>query len=271
MKKRNRNEIEKPIKKLKKNDEKVIIYCRISSSKQSLDSQEHACKEYCVQNNLNIIKIVHETSSAWKKKLILLEKIIKDYENITIVVYSADRISRNTIDATRKLVVLLKKNINIISITDNIDISNANGRHHFRQLISLAERESDLISERVKRSHIFSNSIDKNYGYNNVNEQYVVKFIVTFLDNYYSSIYFTNELYNILSKYEKPQDFYVSVVFEKDDIIYDFMKINEYMIADILNDYEIFKRTKKWTGKSIRNIYNNFFDINILNNNFSQL
>ena len=251
-------------KKSKTEKKNVIIYCRISSPKQSLDSQEYACKQYCIQFGLNIIKIVHEVGSAWKKKLILLDKIINNNNNISILIYSADRFSRNTLDATRKLDILLRKNINIISVNDNIDISTLNGRHHFRQLISSAELESDIISDRVKRSVVYNNSIDSDYG-KCINEQCVVKFIVKFLNNYHSSIHFTNELYTILSKYEKPQDFYVSVVFEKNDIIYDFMKINEGMIADIFNDYEILKRNKKWTRKSIKNIYNNAIDINILN------
>lgn len=150
--KRKQSESEsKPIKKIKLIPrDNCIIYTRISSAQQmSLQQQEQSCREFLVNKNYNIIDVVQEVSSARHiKNLKNLKKIIRNNKNITIVVYSIDRFCRNTIDGINILKTLVEKNIKLLAVQDNIDFTTAAGRHAFRQRLSAAELESDLISER---------------------------------------------------------------------------------------------------------------------------
>ena len=137
----------------------VIIYSRISSKAQSLEAQTSSCKDYCVKNNLTVTEIITETGSGRSmKNLKKLRKLITGSKNITILVYSVDRFSRNTADALNFMKILDSNNINLISVADNIDLSSGSGRHSFRMRVSAAELEIDLLSERVKRSIAFKRS-----------------------------------------------------------------------------------------------------------------
>ena len=83
-----------------------------------------------------------------------------------------------------------------------------------------------------------------------------IHFINKFLYKDTSSREFTENLYTLLNKYNKPQHFYVRVVFEEDNIELEHLVITPRLIADILNEYEIHKRNKYWTPADIYQIKN---------------
>lgn len=235
----------------------AIIYARISSPQQSLGSQEQACMDYCNRNNIKVICIENEVSSARKiknqKKLV---NIIKYNRNIDIIVYSADRFSRNLEDCMKICQKMKERNINLISVSDQIDLSTASGTHAFRMRISTAQLESDLISERVKRGIQFKKARGEYTGKSvygkNYEEKKVIEFIQSSLDKPMTSTIFNKKLYRLLDIFEKPDDFYVPAVFEEGDTEIKRCIVNAEMIADILNDYEIFKREKAWKPTMIR-------------------
>ena len=261
----------------------VFIYCRISSEKQSLESQVHTCVDYCNKKGLFVDAIIKETGSGRNmKKLKKLSKLISTVNNCDIIIYSIDRFSRNSYDAAISMKILDKNNIRLISVSDNIDLSTASGRHAFRMRISAAELETDLISERVKRSIAFKKSKGDAigvapYGYSHFKtpsgrtkriffykEKQVIAFITKFCYKYYKSTVFSSDLYKLLELYDKPEDFYVPVVFENGEITVEGTTVSPEMIADILNEYDILKRNKKWTSGSVRDIIKKSADSYVL-------
>ena len=151
----NRKSLFKTIGKNKKQklEKKCVIYCRVSTKEQSLEMQCMQCMKFAEENNFKIKDVIKEKRSARSfNNLKELRKIIEENTNITILVYSIDRFCRNTKDALNLLSLLEYKNINLASVSENIDLSTASGRHSFRQRMSAAELESDLISERIKRT-----------------------------------------------------------------------------------------------------------------------
>jgi DNA invertase Pin-like site-specific DNA recombinase len=269
-------------KKLKKITN-VIIYCRISSSNQVLDAQEHSCVSYCKQNNFNVISTVNEITSAYSiKKLRKINHIINNNKNITIVIYSIDRFSRNLTDANIILDMIIKNNINVIAVKDNIDLSTPNGRHEFRVKVSLAQLESEKISERVKTNNQYK--LDKGYyigtapyGYKIADnkkikynkEQMVIRFITDNLYTNKTSIEFSNNLFNLLKIYDKPSEDFIKIDFYIDDnISEETMYITTTIISDILNEYDILKRKKLWNNNKVLYIYNKY---NISNNDLEIL
>ncbi|AYV80828.1 MAG: serine recombinase [Harvfovirus sp.] len=139
------------------------IYCRKSSvgkyaiKELSLNVQNDVCKEYCVKNNISVqedMRIAETVSAREMSKMVELEKLIKKLgENAVLVVSNVSRFSRNVQQAIPVLELLRKNNIFVHSVNDNCRYDNDfNNRHHFRQMLSQAEFESDQISDRANKS-----------------------------------------------------------------------------------------------------------------------
>jgi len=217
---------------------------------------------------MNIVDIVHESCSGRNfKKLIHLNKLFKKYNNITLLIYSLDRLCRNTVDAINIMKIIESKNINIISVSDNIDLSTASGKYAFRNRMSSAEFESDLISERVRRSIKVKRENNQfiggnpEYGYK-LNEfkqkikcneeQLIIKFIMFCKNN--------NTINNIIKQLRllllnlNQLEFIDEVnqinIYDNEIAIDKELSIeltNESIIF-ILNSYGIQKRNKEWTN-----------------------
>lgn len=123
---------------------KVIGYARISTNHQQLDSQIIALKKY------GCTKIYTETKSGRNEKRTELQKALNAVgKGDTFVIYKLDRLSRGT----KHLLTLMddfdRREINFISIENNIDTSTSMGKFFFTIMSAFAEMEADLIRERV--------------------------------------------------------------------------------------------------------------------------
>lgn len=130
----------------------AVVYTRISSSEQNMDSQEFSCMEYANQGGFNVVKTFKETASARYgiDNLRLLNSLITSYSDFTLIVYSIDRLSRNVGDSEYLFNTFRANNINVVSVSDQFDV--LTNKAAFFNRIELAQHESDLISQRVKRS-----------------------------------------------------------------------------------------------------------------------
>ena len=145
----------------------AIIYTRISSESQSLISQQFICNKFCETNGLNVIARYSEIGSARSRdNLPILKKIIENYSNFDLIVYSIDRLTRNVIDGAVLYSQFLAQDINVYAIADQIELFKVTpndiyaikwylSEHHYTKYtarVLRAQEESDLISERVLRS-----------------------------------------------------------------------------------------------------------------------
>lgn len=263
-------------KKQKLNNNNIIIYCRVSTKMQSIEAQEFSCKEYCKNNNYNIINIIHEIGSAYKNiKLPKLENIIQNNFNITLLIYSIDRFSRNLNKCNELLTLIEKNNIILKSVKEDINLLTPIGRHNFRNHVSQAQFESELISERIKNTMNYKKQNTPKYGYYiennklNINKQeYAINnFIVNNYNKYLSSKKFTEKLFNLLNILNKDKQDYVNVEFFNNDEPIDYnkeIKISAGILSDILNEYKIYNRDKQWKEYKIREMYNNASNLNNL-------
>ncbi len=266
------------------NTKNVVIYVRASTDNQEINAQKFSCEEYCRNNNLLVKSIYVEKCSAFKNKSQKqLNKLINENENINLIVFSIDRFSRNINKADVLVQTLTQKNINLISIKENINLNTALGKHNFRSYVNAAQYESELISERVKNSVRFRklNNIPIGkapYGYiylkdsngfkkmiKNDNEYAVIEFISNNLFKERSSDQLTNELYKLLNKLKCDSTQFVPITFTLEDNQYEYenysgnhkIKIKYNILADVLNDYNIKKQGKLWTSQSISNVFKN--------------
>ena len=95
------------------------MYCRKSSESedkqvQSLDTQYRELTEYAKKNNLNIVKIIQESKSAFsvgRDGFNEMINSIKNKEANAILVVRANRISRNSMDSAETITLMDEKKL----------------------------------------------------------------------------------------------------------------------------------------------------------------
>ncbi|HAG9006636.1 TPA: recombinase family protein [Escherichia coli] len=121
-----------------------IGYVRVSTNDQNTDLQRQSLERAgCEQ-------VFEEKMSGTVANRPALKKLLKALnEGDTLVVWKLDRIGRNVLHALLMFQQLQEKGINFRSITDGVDLKTASGRYNFRNILSAAQYESDLNSERT--------------------------------------------------------------------------------------------------------------------------
>lgn len=137
----------------------AIIYCRISTGDKtgmnySLNNQLVICRDYCTQNNLNIVRTVNEIVTGRNmENYDTLTKIINESQSGTkIIVSSVSRFSRNLLKALEVLNEMTKRGISIYCVKENLEYSSPLHKFMFHMMLTLSEFESDQISDRIQTS-----------------------------------------------------------------------------------------------------------------------
>ncbi len=145
--------------------EKCILFCRISSIGQqegfSLEAQERIGNEYALRKNFHLIKTWKVTESAWtdavrKQFNEMLEYVCKSGIK-HILLYNADRLSRNVQDFANIEQLIKKYDLNIHFTSSNRIINKKSSPFEkFAWLMEtgMSVTYSDNISERVKLSFV---------------------------------------------------------------------------------------------------------------------
>lgn len=271
------------------NNNQALIYIRVSTIEQDIGAQKFSCEQFCNQHKLEIKKIYIEKCSAFKSKSQPeLYKLLNENSNCNLIIFSIDRLSRNIQIGNELLKKMENKNITLISVKENINLSTALGKHNFRNYINAAQYESELISERVKNNIKYKRANNLHigkapYGYQienqklikNIEEYSVINFIINNFGKKKSSDALTHNLFQLLTKLNRDQSEFVPIVFTLEDENYEYhsynvnekLKVTSRMLANILNDYNIKKRNTIWNLKKISQIVKNFpiYEFNHLN------
>lgn len=143
--------------KIEKKDAGVVIaYLRISTETQELNTQKLELYEYARKNDLKIDEFVEAEVSSRKPKALrkidlLLEKL---NAGDLLLISELSRLARSVGQIARIVDVLIKKQVRLISVKENIKIDGAQDIQTkvMTTMFSLfAEIERDLISERTKQ------------------------------------------------------------------------------------------------------------------------
>ena len=111
---------------------RVAIYCRVSTEEQTTENQKLILLEYCQRNNYSF-EVIEEVESSRKtrpKKAELMNRL-RQKEFDGVVVYKLDRWARSLSELALEVEELGNKNVNFISVSDNIDLSTSTGRLQF--------------------------------------------------------------------------------------------------------------------------------------------
>lgn len=159
---------------------KVIGYIRVSTAGQvvdgvSLDAQEAKIRAWAAANGAEDVQLFRDEGISGKRSDTrpgLQAALAAVEKGDALVVYSLSRLSRSTRDTLTISEELLRKDADLVSMSEKIDTTSAAGKMVFRLLAVLAEFERDQISDRTrfalahKRAKGEKLGGDIPYGYN---------------------------------------------------------------------------------------------------------
>jgi len=140
------------------------VYCRVSQANRSgytgycsnINIQIDECVEYCKQRGIeDIIVYEQEQSSRKGSNIPTLRTIMNSMDSGDLmVIHTADRLSRYTLEGLSFLDDLYAKGCSIVSVIENItyDTDKMYDRFTFRNIMNHAELESDRLSQRINRT-----------------------------------------------------------------------------------------------------------------------
>lgn len=139
------------MKKMQIQSNKVALYCRVSTNKQTNDNQTIRLLQHATDNHLSY-DLYEEVESSRKTRPIKQEllKKLRSGEYCEVIVYKLDRWARSSRELILEIQELIDKGIRFHSLADNLDFSSSTGRLHFQILAAFSEFERSLISERTK-------------------------------------------------------------------------------------------------------------------------
>lgn len=222
------------------------IYVRVSSEGQinlpghcSLDTQERNCRNYCQEKGLDVVQVWSEVCSARDMNEMKIQKRMFSAlrHGDTIVFYNITRFSRNTFQGLSIIKKLQnKKRINFYSVAEECSYNQTAQKHLFRSTLSVAENESDMISDRVNASLAYRRSIGSEIG----------------AAPYGKEPYFTNE--GVRKFRENQAEMRViDTILEKH-----YNGDSAPSISEFLNENRLFKRHYQWSDGMVRRIIKNF-------------
>lgn len=138
---------------------KIYGYARVSTPKQNLNLQIEALEK------LNCDEIVQEKISAFSEERALFNNLLnKLNKGDTLAVWKLNRLGRSTLELYKIMAYLTSKEVNFVSITENIDTKTPTGKIMFGLLSVLAEYEADQIKERAEAGRIAKKKIGNPAG-----------------------------------------------------------------------------------------------------------
>lgn len=146
--------------------ERVALYCRVSTEEQalhgdSIQTQKIALREYTEKNKMKIVDYYIDSgftaTSLKRPDLIRLLEDVKANRIDRILFTKIDRWSRGVRNYYKIQDILDRNKVEWKTIWENYDTSTANGRLHINIMLSVAENEAAVTSERIKA--VFRNKI----------------------------------------------------------------------------------------------------------------
>src|SRR5574344_1663586 len=152
-----------PVKGVKMQTINCAIYVRKSTEHgleqqfNSLDNQEQSCKAYIQSQQFQGWQFYKTYSDAALSGGTMARPALKEMlaeihagKIQCVLVYKIDRLSRSIYDFKSMMKEFDKHNCNLVSITQSFDTSSAMGKLTLNMLLSFAEFEREVASERVK-------------------------------------------------------------------------------------------------------------------------
>ncbi len=115
----------------------TIIYARISTNdeKQNIKQQIDYCKKWAYDNGFEVLKVFKDRKTGKtdnRPGYLRMLKYLAKKPSVSLIVQDTDRLSRNYYDAVDFERFIIERQINLISLSEKVDLNSPNGRFMFR-------------------------------------------------------------------------------------------------------------------------------------------
>jgi len=155
---------------------KVAIYVRVSTQEQILENQINPLIEYAKRMGWEY-ELFQEKESTRKTRPVQWELynnlLKKKYDGLLI--YKFDRWARSTKELIEHIERLIDKGIQVVSYSENIDLSTSMGKAFLTIISAFAQLERDIIRERTLAGLARARAQGKKLGRPRLKRGYVKK------------------------------------------------------------------------------------------------
>ncbi len=147
-------------------DKFAAIYVRVSTNKQDHRSQMPDLERWASSQDLPVEWFTDKFSGksmerpGWRR----LYACLKMGAVSSVVVWRLDRLGRTASGLTALFDELNQRNVNLVSLKDNVDLSTAAGRLMANVIASVAQYDNELRSERVVAGQAVARAAGKTWG-----------------------------------------------------------------------------------------------------------
>jgi len=276
--------IEMVINSITKKDS--VIFCRVSSYGQtgkftiSFEVQEHKGQVCANLFKLKVMGTIKVVESAYDGKACTLKSLISKNKGKNIIIYNVSRFCRNVERGMELLDYALKCNTRLFFVDEGIvwDRNHTDFRNKLREKLYLAQEESaalgrrvkDALAEKKRRGYHIGGT--PKYGFKvvdieggrkavpDVSEGKVIEFI-DMCRQIGTPVKTINECMKIISKYNDP----IILYFNNEKVNHIVEPLSYGDIADLLNEYQVFRRGQKWTASSVSSVVKRKYDDMVVN------
>jgi putative DNA-invertase from lambdoid prophage Rac len=132
----------------------IVIYLRVSTDRQTTDSQAGELREYCARRGWHEVREFADISSGAKFSRTGLDGLMREVRKgrvDTVVAYKLDRLGRSLPHLAQLVAEMTAHSVALIIPAQGINTSASNpaGRLQMHVLMAVAEFEREIIRERV--------------------------------------------------------------------------------------------------------------------------
>jgi len=115
----------------------AIIYARISTDKekQNIKQQIAYVVSWASKNDYSILKVFKDEKTGKtsdRRGYIRMLEYLSENPSVSLIVQDTDRLTRNFYDAVELEKFILEKGIDLVSLSEKVDLTTPNGRFMFR-------------------------------------------------------------------------------------------------------------------------------------------
>ena len=132
---------------------KVAIYVRVSSEEQRHDLQVTELEEYARRKDWTILRKFEDTASGASPNRKMLGELMQEcraHRINTVLIWKLDRLYRSMKHAVTAISELQGLGVDVVSIKENLDLTEPTGRLMAHVLMAFAEWELSTIRMRVR-------------------------------------------------------------------------------------------------------------------------
>lgn len=134
--------------------QRVAIYCRVSTTDQTVENQKHDLTRYCEARAMKVVGVFEDIgvsgAQSSRPAVDALMNAARRREFDVVLVWRFDRFARSTQHLLQALQEFRELGIDFVSNSEGIDTSTSVGKMVFTFLSAIAEFERDIIRERVR-------------------------------------------------------------------------------------------------------------------------